>query len=461
MRQTNFALAVMAAAVLAACGGSDNNTTAPVAAKPVFASQVSFGDSLSDVGSYRVGTVAAIGGGTFTINGNNVVAGNAATTTLTGKNWTEVTASTLGLPAPCAAVTGLDGVASQGFSVPVVNNLSCTGYGQGGSRVSNPVGISNKLTGSAIGALTHPVSVQVATYLTRNNGAFNGKEVVMVLAGANDLLVKLGGLTAAANAAGATAGNTAFANTLVPLLAAGATNPQTAAQAISVAMATEAARPGSTSTTLVGAAVQAAATQPGNSAVASAAVYGPMVATAQAAATTAGTTAGNNYAAANGPALVGEMGDVGLELAALIKSQILAKGAKHVVVLNIPDVVNAPTGQAQTASARTLIGGMVTAFNTALKAGLDGTDANVLQIDTFTSSTDQIKNKDKYGYSNTTTPACGANPLGLTSLGCKGSTVIAGDVSKYMFADDTHPTPYAHTKIAELVIAGMVAKGWR
>ncbi|MBP7414077.1 MAG: hypothetical protein KA932_09405, partial [Giesbergeria sp.] len=55
-----WALPVLAAAALAACGGSD---------EPRYTSMVNFGDSLSDVGSYRVGSVAALGGGKFTVNG--------------------------------------------------------------------------------------------------------------------------------------------------------------------------------------------------------------------------------------------------------------------------------------------------------------------------------------------------------------------------------------------------------
>jgi outer membrane lipase/esterase len=465
MRQTNFALAVMAAAVLAACGGSSNDT--PVApAKPTFTSQVSFGDSLSDVGSYKVGTVAAIQGGTFTINGNNT----ATNATLTGKNWTAVTATAIGVGAPCAAVTGLNGRADMGFSVPATNQPGCTNYAQGGSRISNPIGVHNAATGSVIGMLTIPVSAQIADHLSRNGGAFNANALVTVWAGGNDIFMLLGKLKADAAAAGAAegarVGAATYASTLVPLLAAGATNPTTAAQAIGAAMATAAAAPGATSTTITMAAIGTAAAQPGNLAVGSPAVHGPMIVQAQTAATVAGTaagtTAGNNYAAANGPALVPVMGDNGLALAALIKTQVLAKGAKYVVVMNLPDVAAAPTGMAESASARTLINGMVSAFNIALKAGLDGTDASVVHIDAFTATGHQIRNPSLYGYTNTTIAACGPNALGLTSLGCNGSNVLAGtDISHYMFADDTHPTPYAHSLVAKLVLDSMVAKGWR
>ena len=80
--------------------------------------QIIFGDSLADVGTYAVGAVAAAGGGKYTINGDNTAINPA----LTGKIWTELIAAHLGLPAPCAAQTGLDGDAALGFSVPVVNH---------------------------------------------------------------------------------------------------------------------------------------------------------------------------------------------------------------------------------------------------------------------------------------------------------------------------------------------------
>ncbi|MFL6656921.1 MAG: esterase [Massilia sp.] len=449
MRQTNFALALLAAAALTACGGSDNNNNSTPAAKPVFAAQISFGDSLSDVGTYAVGTVAALGGGKYTINGDNTGI-NAA---LHGKNWTELMAAQMHLAAPCPAQTGLDGVASQGFAVPVVDKPTCFGYAQGGSRVTNPVGPGNKLTGAAIGQLTVPVVTQVARHLARTGGTFQANDIVYVLAGGNDAFALLSGLTAAATAAG----NTKFAQSLTLKLAAGATNPTTAAAAIGAAIATESARPGSTSTTIVGVAVQTAAVQPGNSAVGSPTVYGPMVAAAQADATAAATA----YGAANGPALVPQMSAAGLELAALVKNQIVAKGATHVVLINLPDLVSAPSGRSQSASSQQLIAGMVSAFNISLRVGIDGIEDKVLFVDAYTASQDEVANPTKYGISNATAVACGANALGTTSLVCKASNTLAGvDVSHYLFADDVHPAPYGQTLLAKLVADAMVARGW-
>jgi outer membrane lipase/esterase len=457
MRQTNFALALLTAAALAACGGN-GSSGGDQTLKTKFSAQVSFGDSLSDVGTYGVGTVKALGGGKFGINGDNTAINPA----LTGKNWTELLAAQIGVAAPCAAVTGLDGDATRGFVVPTVAHAGCFGYAEGGSRVTNPVGPGNKLTGSPAGALTIPVATQIQTHLNVSGGKFSGTELVLVMAGANDVFMQLAGLSASATAAGTAAGNTTFGNTLVGLLAAGATNPQTAAQAIGLALQTESARPGHTDASVVGAAVGAAAVQPGNSAVASPAVYGPMVAKAQADGATAGAKAGADYAAANGPKLVTAMAATATEMTALVKNQIIGKGANYVVVNNLPDIGTTPMGKKLDAGTQALVNAMVKAFNDTLSAGV-ASDPKVAYVDAFAASHDQATNPGPYGLTNVTTPACdltpAKNPLG-SSLVCNGSNLIAGDVSHYSFADEVHPTPFVQLLLARYVSKYMVEKGW-
>jgi len=454
MRQFKLAMTVVAAAVLAGCGGNDPRP-GDQTPKQKYSAQVTFGDSLSDVGTYKVGTVAAIGGGTFTINGNNVSANPA----LTGKNWTELMAAQVGLPSPCPAMTGLDGDASKGFSVPVQTKANCYGYAQGGARVTNPVGPGHKATGSALGALTVPMVTQVKNHLAAVGGKFKGDEIVYVMGGNNDVLIGLEELAIGAKAAGEKAGSTAFATSLTMQLAAGATNPSTAAQAIGAAIATEAARAGSTSTTIVQAGVTAAVLA-GNTAAASATVYGPMVAKAQADATAAGTKAGTDYAAAQGPVLVQNIAKAATELVALVKTQIVGNGASYVVVNNMPDIANTPSGLAQAESTRTLINAMVKAFNDTLAAGLNG-ETKVLLVDVFSVSHDQATNPGPYGLTNVKDTACdlARNPLG-NSLGCNAGNLRAGDVSHYSYADTVHPTPFLHLLLARYVSEKMVAKGW-
>lgn len=447
MRHTKLALAAMALAVLAGCGGTDP-APGDQTLKVKYASQVSFGDSLSDVGSYNVGTVAALKGGKFTINGNNT----AVNETLTGKNWTELMAAQIGVAAPCAAVTGLDGDATKGFSVPATAHAGCYGYAMGGSRVTNPVGPSNKLTGSALGALTYPVATQIANHLKAVGGKFKGDELVLVMAGGNDALFQLAALSAAAT----TAGGQALLANLIPQLAAGATNPQTAAVAITGAVQT-ATTSGAVIDDIIKAAVAAAAAQPGNSAVlANAAAY---VATAKA----AGTAAGAAYATAHGPELVAAMGQAGTELVALVKNQLLANGANYVVVNNLPDIANTPSGRLKDASTKALINAMVSAFNTALTSGLSA-EAKVVLVDVFAVSNDQATNPGPYGLTNVSEPACNLtdltkNPLG-SSLTCNASNLVSGDVSHYAYADDVHPTPYNNLLLARYVSKALVTKGW-
>ena len=77
--------ALAAAAFLAGCGGNDAGDQSP---RTSFTQVVSFGDSLSDVGTYNVGVVQAAGGGHYSING-------VGATGLPRINWTEFLADTL------------------------------------------------------------------------------------------------------------------------------------------------------------------------------------------------------------------------------------------------------------------------------------------------------------------------------------------------------------------------------
>ncbi len=460
-----FALSLLAAAVLVGCGGGGGGGDQTVKVK--FSAQVAFGDSLSDVGSYAVGKVATLGGGKFTINGNTSDA-------LTGKNWTELMAAQLGLPAPCAAQTGLHGDAALGLSVPVVNHAGCTGYAQGGARIFDVTGSGSDTRGE----LTVPVVTQIQNHLAASGGAFKGDEIVFMLAGANDIFAQLNILGAGAIAAGQAAGAaegarvgaTTFANTLIPSLAAGATNPATAAQAIGLALATENARAGHTDASVVGAAVTAAATQPGNAAVGDPAVYGPLVAAAQAAATaagqaagaTAGAAAGAAYFTANAASVVTEMGRLGTELGNLVKTQIIGKGAKYVVVINLPDASQTPDALDVTVDQRALIKQMVITFNTQLRASL-ASEAKVIYSDAYTANLDQLASPALHGLTNVKDRACDMSPAKnflASSLICTAANVISGDVSHYLFADGSHPTPFGYLLLARFVSKDMAIKGW-
>ena len=440
MRNFKLTVAAIGAALLvAACGGGGDGNQTP---KIAFSSIVTFGDSLSDAGTYRVGPVLASGGGRFTVNPADP---------RTPINWQELVGAQLGLGAStCAARTG-------GFGVAEVAMPGCRNYAQGGARVTNAKGVGNTVgAGFTAGPLTEPVVTQLAHFAIDNGSAnFSGKELVTVLAGANDIF----GLTDQLVLDATAAGGAAFAQSLIGQLAAGApaANQAAAAQAIGLAVQTEAAKAGSTPTTIVTAAATAAATHAfmngySNSAVANAATIG-------ASAGAAGTAAGNTYAATTGAAnAVNGMVTAATELAGYIKNGIVGKGAKYVVVVNLPDVSLTPSAAATPAN-QPLVLAMTTAFNNTLQAGLAGT-AGVIVVDAFHNIQDEVNHPEQYSLSNVKDVACYLALVNNTSLFCSAATLIAGDTSHYLFADGVHPTPYGHKLLAQLVSRDLAKVGW-
>ena len=376
----SFLPVLLSAAALLACGGGNDGAD--------LKSVVSFGDSLSDVGTYKVGTVAAIGGGQFTVNGAGP------------RNWTEALAVDLQLAAPCPANTGLFPNIPGLTGAASVPRPTCTNYAQGSSRVSG-LFAPNSLTLQAapfnqltLGMTALPLTQQFAQHLAKVT-SYSGTELVTVLAGRNDLFMNVGGLQSAAGGGAAAVGGAiaaGWSTTVQSQVAAGG------------------------------------------------------AAAANAAATAAVTT----------------MGVAGAELAGLIKTQILAKGAKYVVVINLPDVSQTPAFASADAQTRGLVNQMVTTFNSQLAAGLAGTIA--LQVDLYTQNRDQYANPAQYGVTNVAIPACSttstANPLQGSSLGCSAASLITGDTSRYAFADSVHPSPYGHQLIAQFVALQLAKAGW-
>jgi phospholipase/lecithinase/hemolysin len=378
------------AALLAACGGGDDDQQGALGnQQSAFSSMVSFGDSLSDVGTYRVGTIAALGGGKWTVNSP------------TAKNWTEQIAASIRVAAPCAAQTGLLTNIPGLVGAPVTNVAACTNYAQGSSRVSGIFGPNSATLQQPpfnqvnLGLLALPITNQMANHLAKIGGAYSGTELVTVLGGGNDIFMNFGGIASSSGGG---------------LAAAGA---------------------------------------------AAAAGWSRTVQGQVAAGGAAATTAAINAAGAS-------MAQAGTELATLVKTQVLAKGARYVVVVNLPDVAQTPFGDSLDAQTRGLITSLVTAFNSQLAAGLAG--APVILVDAFTQGHDQMANPAKYGLTNITTPACSttspANPLQGSSIACTAASTIPGDTSKFAFADSVHPTPYGYQLLAQYVAAQMAKAGW-
>lgn len=373
--------ALGAALVLAACGGGNDGIEVT--------SAVSFGDSLSDVGTYKVGTIAAVGGGKWTVNSE------------AARNWTELVSASMGTGVPCAAQTGLLTNIPGLTGAPVVNHAGCFNYAQGSARVSNPFAPNAAALQASpfnqvnLGLMAMPVAAQMGAHLTKVGGSYSGRELVTVMAGGNDLFMHFNGIANAA-AGGATA---------------------------------------------AGAAAAAGWSQE---------VQGAVM---------AGGAAATN--AAINAALAG-MGQAGAELATLVKTQVLAKGARFVVVANLPDIAQTPFALSLDAPTRDLVNNMVTTFNSQLQAGLAGTD--VLYVDVYAQGRDQYATPSRYGITNVTTPACSttspANPLAGSSITCTAASTVAADTSTYLFADSVHPTPLGYQLQAIFVVARMRAAGW-
>lgn len=446
-----LALGSITLVLLAACGGGSEQ-----AAKVTYSSVVSFGDSLSDPGAYKVGQIA-LAGGMFTVNG---ITGAIGASTAPSYVWPQlVAAAIVGTPS-CAARLGFAGAVAP---VP-----GCTNYAQGGSRVTDPNG-----SGKSTGALTEPVVAQIQNFLAlpANAGKFKGTELITVQGGANDMFAQADILTAAATAAGTAAGTAAFMPAIISRLAAGAPAGATRTAAQTSIGAAVAAASSLTVQQMVGAAIGAALTHAGTNvytnAVANAASPAgdsgaALVAGATADANAAGAAAGAAYAGGTGAGIaLANMSTAGKELADAVKS-MLANGAKKIVVLNIPDASQTPYGVSAGPQQQPLILAMTQSFNTRLKAELAGV-SGVLFVDAFAENQKQFATPAQFGLTNVTDKVCKVdsvtNPSG-SSLFCNPSNVIAGDTSRYLFADGVHPTPYGHKLLAQFVNKELVLAGW-
>ncbi|MCA3220204.1 MAG: SGNH/GDSL hydrolase family protein [Burkholderiales bacterium] len=198
------------ALILASCGGSDDNNKVTVTSMAVF------GDSLSDLGTYAVPAVTAVGGGRFTTN------------TPGAKFWSEHVSDYYGVS---ISRNRTGGFGSQ------ISVLGGTSYAEGGARVTLQPGIGCTPDGAGgctlAGALTRPVTQQVQAHLAASGGRIPQGQLVMFFAGANDIFVQAGAVSAAIAAAAQQPGATPQS-----IAAAQAAAVQLAQQALGVAATT-------------------------------------------------------------------------------------------------------------------------------------------------------------------------------------------------------------------------------
>jgi outer membrane lipase/esterase len=396
-RFRSLALTIVVSALLVACGGNDDppGTGSPEGApttKGSFTAVVSFGDSLSDLGAYTPATsatgngMAPYLGGKFTTNTTDLATGSN-----TARVWIENVAAALGIIITPAEV----GFAGQSVACPAAANPAlagtCTGYGQGGSRVTNPAGI-----GKDGGALTVPMVTQVANHLARF-GSFKDSDLIVVFGGNNDVFVQFG----------------AFVAKATQIQTDAALGKITSDQASNLLLD-----------------AQLAAQE--------------------------------------------ELKTAALQLAGLVRNEILAKGGKYVAVYNLPDSSQTPFGGSLPASVQPVLSGLVDIFNLWLRDGLTGQPVQL--VDANTSFRDVYNNPGKYGIVNNTVPACDAAKISAitggavtdgTSLFCNGTPGVpfnglrdGADVNTWQYADGVHPTIGGHKLISDDALAVLKAFGW-
>jgi phospholipase/lecithinase/hemolysin len=150
-------------------------------------------------------------------------------------------------------------------------------------------------------------------------------------------------------------------------------------------------------------------------------------------------------------------------LTSAIQTELLAKGAQRVVVLNLPDLSKTPALNTQPDSAKAIVSAWAQAMNTKLQSDL-GAEPKVLIVDFFGTLNGWVADKGSariglVSLSNVTERACG-NTSAASCSEAALDTSGPGDWRTHLFADNLHATPFANQLTANHVQAQIKAKGW-
>ena len=166
-----------------------------------------------------------------------------------------------------------------------------------------------------------------------------------------------------------------------------------------------------------------------------------------------------------------------------IKSQALDKGARHVAILNAPDITLTPrfkavlkgvesqAGVATAAGIKAAIQGWTMAFNARLAARAAG-DSRVALVDFYADFADQGAHPEDYSLTNVEDASCPVVSYDPTNglpeydfLTCSDDALdqLGGPTASwrtYAFSDGFHPTPYGHQLLAASVNRALARAGW-
>lgn len=167
------------------------------------------------------------------------------------------------------------------------------------------------------------------------------------------------------------------------------------------------------------------------------------------------------------------------KLVASVQTELLAKGATRIAVLNVPAIQMTPKftavlaqiaqqqGAAASAQAAALLDGWVSAFNGTLKAAL-ASESRVVVVDFYTEFKGQIANPAQYNFTNSTVSVCskiGTDNLAVCTADKLSANIPQGETSadwwkSYVFANSFHPTPYGYQQMSQLVSRSLAQAGW-
>lgn len=177
-----------------------------------------------------------------------------------------------------------------------------------------------------------------------------------------------------------------------------------------------------------------------------------------------------------------------------IKTNALDKGAKYVVLINMPAITNTPRFQAvlagiaaangggtagatARATAEALFKNWVVAFNNQLASKVSG-NSSVLLIDLYALFNNEIASPTTYGFTNVVNTACPATGVGsdglptysfptCTSTALSALTPPTGATGgtnwwrTYLFSDGFHPTPLGHQVAANAIRTALFNNSWQ